>query len=383
VISSACKPEFRPLTALAVLFVLLLSIAPLAAEEKTEWSPVTPEPDDWDWIQLVSGEWLKGEIIEMYDDVMLFDSDELDEQSIDFVDIVTVRSGGTMRLMFLGQEITTGQLLIEGDNVRVFGDEGGTFKKSDVVTIAAGAPKEINFWAMKVGLGLNIRTGNTEQTDWNLNARFQRRTAKNRITIDYLGAYSEVTQLIDPTDPTLGTERRQTANNHRASAGWNKFISDRFFVSPIFAEWYRDPFQNIDARWTVGVGAGYDIIDTPKTGLSIEGGPAYQSSQFSSVDLDTGSDSESTPAFVLDTNFDKELSGWMDFIWTYRFQIVNDESGSYNHHMVTSFETEITSLLDFDVSWVWDRIEDPRQNQDGTTPKSDDNRFIVGLSFDW
>lgn len=375
-ISAGSKPEFRPLSVLAVLFALLLTIVPLAAAEKTEWSPVTPNPDDWDWIQLVSGEWLKGEIIEMYDDVMIFDSDKLDEQSIDFVDIVTVRSGGTMRIMFLGQVVATGQLLIEGENVRIFGDEGGTFKKTEVVTIAAGEPKEINFWAMKVGLGVNIRTGNTEQTDFNLNAQFQRRTVKNRVNIDYLGNFSEV------TDP-LTDVSSQTANNHRASAGWNKFISDRFFVSPIFAEWYRDPFQNIDARWTVGVGAGYDIIDTPKTELSINGGPAYQSNEFSSVDPITGSDSASTPAFVLDTKFDKELSGWVDFIWTYRFQIINEESGRYNHHMVTSFETELTKLLDFDVSWVWDRIQNPRPNQDGSIPKSDDIRFIVALAFDW
>lgn len=375
-ISLRSKPELRPLTVWTVLFALLVLTAPLAAQETTEWAPEEPKPDDWDWVMLVSGEWLKGEIIEMYEDSMTFDSDELDELSLDFGDITTVRSGGTMRLLLLGQKVYTGRLLIEGENVRVFGDEGGTFKKSQIISIAAGEPKEINFWAMKVGLGLNIRTGNTEQSDFNINARFQRRTVKNRIDVDYIANYSRVT---DPaTDNTS-----DTANNQRASAGWDKFITDRFYVSPIFGEWYRDPFQNISTRWTFGVGAGYDIIDTSKTTLTLSGGPGYQTSRFTSVDPVTGSNSEDTPAFLLNTVFDKELTGWIDFIWKYRFQIVNEESGTYNHHMETILETELTSLLDLDVSWVWDRIEDPRPNQDLTIPEQDDHRFIVSLAFDW
>ena len=86
---------------------------------------------------------------------------------------------------------------------------------------------------------------------------------------------------------------------------------------------------------------------------------------------------------MLNTKFDKELTGWMDFIWVYNFQIVNEESGTYNHHMMTSLETELTSLLDFDVSWVWDRIEDPQPDASGFVPQSNDNKFIVALSFDW
>jgi len=373
---------------IATLFALLLSVAflnPATAEEAESWAPEPPEADKWDWIQLVSGEWLKGEIVAMYDDSMEFDSDELNMLNLDFGDIISVRSGGTMRLMLLGQETATGQLLIEGDRVQVFGDEGGKFTKSQIVTIAAGAPKEINYWSMKVGLGFNVRTGNTEQTDFNLNANFMRRTVKNRIAIDYLGAFSQVDQLVDSTDPSLGTESVETANNHRANAGWDKFLTDRFYVTPLFAEWFKDPFQNISSRWTAGVGAGYDIIDTAKTGLSLTGGPAYQSSKFVSIDATdpTAKETETTPAFVLSTNFDKELNKSVDFVWTYRFQIVNQESGSYNHHMLTSIETELTSLLDFDVTWVWDRIKDPQADAAGIGPLSDDHRFIVALSFDF
>jgi len=38
----------------------------------------------------------------------------------------------------------------------------------------------------------------------------------------------------------------------------------------------------------------------------------------------------------------------------YRFFIVNEESGSYTHHLVTGFEFDLIGDLDFDVTWVWD-----------------------------
>ena len=368
--------------AFAVLLVVLASIAPLSAEEKKDWEPDPPMPDEWDWVQLVSGEWLKGEIVAMYDGTMEFDSDELDMLELDFGDIIQIRSGGIMRVMFLGQITATGKLLVEGDKVRILGDEEQVFDRADVVTVAAGEPKESNYWSSKVSLGINIRSGNTNQKDANLSARFQRRTVKNRINIDYLGNYSLVETALDPTDPNSPTSEEPTANNHRASTSWDKFITDRFYVKPIFGEYFRDPFQNIGSRVTLGVGAGYDIIDTSKTDLTVSGGPAYQSTSFDSV-VPPENDSETTPAFVLATAFDKELTGWMDFVWLYSFQIVNEESGSYNHHMETRFETELTSMLDFDISWVWDRIKDPRANADGIVPKSDDTRFIVALGFDW
>jgi hypothetical protein len=86
---------------------------------------------------------------------------------------------------------------------------------------------------------------------------------------------------------------------------------------------------------------------------------------------------------VFSTNADWDITKWMEFDGTYRFQVVNEESGRYNHHILISFETEITGLIDFDISWIWDRIENPQPRSDGSNPKSDDFRTTVGLTFDF
>ena len=63
--------------------------------------------------------------------------------------------------------------------------------------------------------------------------------------------------------------------------------------------------------------------------------------------------------------------------------ITGEEAGRYIHHFVTGFDVDLTSLLDFNFSFVWDRIQEPRQNSDGTFPEQDDYRFILGLGFDF
>jgi hypothetical protein len=86
---------------------------------------------------------------------------------------------------------------------------------------------------------------------------------------------------------------------------------------------------------------------------------------------------------VAGTLFHTELTRTVDFDFNYSFQIVNEESGTYSHHFVPSFEIDLTDdWLDFRVSFVWDRIQDPQPNADGTVPKQDDFYLILSLGLD-
>jgi hypothetical protein len=45
-------------------------------------------------------------------------------------------------------------------------------------------------------------------------------------------------------------------------------------------------------------------------------------------------------------------------------------------------ETELTTWLDVDLSFVWDRLQNPTPESDGTVPKQDDFYVILGLGID-
>ena len=363
--------QSRILACFAIIFAtVIFSAGPTFAEEgEKDWQPPPPMPDEWDWIQLTSGEWLKGEIIAMYDENLEFDSDELDEMTLDWGDIQEIRSGGTMQIGFLKDVVATGKLFVDGDIVRVMGEEDQSFPRSDLLTITADTPKEINHWAGKITLGANIREGNTEQVEISSKASIKRRTPKNRVNFDYLGNFNRTFDEV-------------AADNQRINAGWNRYFSKRFFWTPAYGEYYRDPFQNIASRWTLGMGLGYTMIDTKKIDWEVNGGLAYRTTQFDDV-LEGESESANTPALVFGTIYDHELTKSIDFIFDYRFYIVNEESGTYTHHMLTGLEFELTSLFDFDITLVWDRIQDPREASDGIFPEQDDFRLTFGLGIDF
>jgi hypothetical protein len=334
------------------------------------WEPPPPPPDEFDWIQLTSGEWLKGEFKVLYEKKLEFDSDELDLLKFDWEDVKQVRGARIFAVRLVGPITVKGLLQVTEDKVYVtVGEERREFERDQLVTIAPGAPREIDYWSAKVSLGANISRGNVQQTQYSAIGNIKRRTSATRFVTDYLGNFTR-------------TEGVQTVNNQRLNTYFDIFKTRKYFFRPFFGEYFRDPIKNIDSRVTLGAGMGYHIIDTSKTEWDVAGGPAYQRTRFESVE--PGQDSgESTPAFVAGTHFNRDLTEDVEFDFRYDFQILNKESGTYAHHFVAALETELTGWLDFDISFVWDRTEDPTPEADGTVPKSDDFYLIFSLGIDF
>jgi len=358
----------RPARRLAQVSLAVLAV--LAWPAHADWAPPPPMPDEFDWVQLVSGEWLKGEIRGMYRDSMEFDSEELDLLSLDLEDITEIRSAQRLATRFSGDRIVSGKLLVQGNDVTVIdGESRERFVRADLLTISRAAKSRRDYWSGDITLGGLFRSGNTDQTELSTSVNLKRRTVESRITLDYLANFTR----------NNGVE---SANNHRLKLDWDRFMSDRFFIRPLFGEWYRDPFLNIDARFTGGTGAGYQLIDSKKTEWSVFAGPSRQATRY--VDVEEGaSDTESSWALSIGTDYETELTKWLDFTYNYSAQITSEAAGKYNHHMVGTLEFDLIGSLELDVSLVWDRIESPKPNADGTIPEKDDYRLILGLGYDF
>lgn len=339
--------------------------------EKTfQWETSKPTVLDFDWVQLVSGEWLKGEIKGLYKDSLEFDSDKLDLLTLDWEDVryVETHIPGSANIEGIGT--VYGFFEINQNNIIVTnGDDVKEYDRSSLVSFITGGEEESDYWSAKITLGLIVRSGNTDQVDYNAKANVKRQTSFSRIIADYIGNISN-------------TQDVETINNHRLSATHDIFKTRHFFMRPIFGEYYKDPFSNIDSRVTVGTGAGYTIIDTKRTDWDIAGGPAFQATRFVSVEPGENI-KETTLAMVLGTDYEIELTKKLDFIYNYNTTWGNKASGGYTHHMVTTFESEIIGSFDFDISFVWDHISNPTTADDGTTPLKDDYRLTLGVSYEY
>jgi putative salt-induced outer membrane protein YdiY len=377
------KQRFRQfIPVLACLLFINVSVAQDVATEPSgeqaqeymketfTWETSKPTVTDFDWIQLNSGEWLKGEIKGMFKDSLEFDSDELDLLSLDWSDVKYAETHIPGSAYIEGHGKVYGYFEINKKKIIVTnGGEPKEYDRSKLVSFITGGEEESDYWSAKFSLGLIVRSGNTDQVDYNAKLSLKRQTSFSRLNVDYVGNISN-------------TQDVETINNHRITANADRFKTRYFFWRPLFGEYYKDKFSNIDARITVGAGLGYTIIDSSRIEWQVSGGPGYQETRFISVQPGENI-KKSTPALVLGTIFDFEVTKTIDFIFDYNMTWVDSASGGYTHHMVTTFESEITGSLDFDVSFIWDHISKPTASADGTIPFSDDYRMTVGISYEY
>ena len=347
------------------------------ANAQAAWDEFVPPPDDkYDWIQLTSDEWLKGELKVMYNFELEFDSDEMDLQKFDWEDVKQVRSSGYQSVRIepadgVGQPTTAiGKLHIIANKVIVSsGDQVLEFDRDRVVSIAKGSTKLADLWTGKLSLGINARSGNSDLVDSNITFNARRRTAASRVVIDYAGNYSKA-------------EGIETSNNHRLASHYDQFKTSRYFWRPIFGEYYRDTFKNINNQLTLGTAFGYHIIRTSKTEWEVTGGVGVLYKQYVSVEV--GQDSENTsPSLGLGTRYETDITSWLEYFFDFSFQVVDKESGSYIHHLITTLESDLISDLELDISLVWDRVQNPQPESDGTEPKKDDFQLILGIGYEF
>jgi putative salt-induced outer membrane protein YdiY len=337
----------------------------------TDWLPRPPPPDDrFDWVELKSGEWLKGRIKSMQDEKLEFDSEELDIRVFDWKDIRTVRSPRLHSVRFETKANADGSLVITTNRVEVISNNiTNTYSREELLAITPTGARESSKWTAKVIAGMNFRSGNTKEVEYNAHATIERRTPSTRFTLDYLGNFGSINDV-------------ETENNQRTQARFDYFLSRRLFVRLPDVEYYRDPLQNLDHRLTLGGGVGYDLVHNRRVEWNVSVGPAWQRNQFDSVPPGESSTRDSLAA-VFGTRFDVELTKRIDLILEYRAQLAGRESGDNMHHAVASLEFEIHKRLNLDISFSWDRIGNPKTEANGTTPSADDFRVSTGLGVDF
>ena len=328
------------------------------------WQPPGIGQDGSDWIQLKSGEWLKGHLHYIQERKVEFDSDELKDLSLDLKNVRQVYPAKPLFIKFEGRDKIYGTVVISNDVVQVLGPEQVSLPRDQLTGITPGGKREIDFWSAKASIGLNFQSGNTRQATESASAEVARRTPATVIQVNYLGNFSEVNGI-------------QNANNHRVNEIYDIRLSHDWFLRPLQFEWYRDQVANISRRLTPGLGVGYYIFDRPGLEWQVSGGPSYQYTKFETVEAGQ-SDSASTVAAYVQSSFKADITPRLKFIQTFGATLTSQDAGLYTHHAVSTLEFEIKRHLDLNVSFVWDYLQDPKTDSSGVVPQHSDYRLIVG-----
>lgn len=354
-----------PVTPVAVTNLPVASTnASESPNRRLDWRPPAVGKDGADWIQLKSGEWLRGELRFIQQKHVEFDSDELDELDLKLKDVRQVYTARPVYTKFHDSQSFYGTVVISNAEVRISGAAVPDYSRDELTGVTPGGEHEFNFWSGEATLGVNFQSGNTKQATLSASGELARRTPDTRFLLTYLGNYSEVNDS-------------ESANNHRLNSTFDIWLNRHWFIRPALAEGYHDPQANISLRLMGGAGGGYEIFDSDDLEWSVSAAPSYQYTRFHTVEPGS-SDYATTPAGVLQSSFKADITSRLTFRQNFQSVFTDREAGLYTHHAVTSLEFEIKRHLDLDVSFVWDYLERPQPKSDGTIPFKNDYFLIVG-----
>ncbi len=361
---------------IASAFILASTFAS-ANQEPEKWQTPTPIfKQDFDWVKLTSDEWLKGDIVSMYDEKLEFDSDELDLQTIDWEDVAELRSKELQSIRMYDGTIAEGYIVIKDGQLTLVKDGVSTpYELSNLLSIASSAQNEIDLWDGYINVGVNLREGNTVQVDYTLAAGVQRRSASSRFKADFTSDYSRY------EDQDTG-ETKVTADSQRLTSSYDWFFSPKIYLRPVDFEYIADEFLNLDYRVRYGIAAGYHIIDNSRTTWDVNAGPSYQKSKFLDVQ-DGESDSEDSFGIMLGTDFTYEVTSDIDYDASYTIQMIDDASGGNIHHFETGLEIDLANDFDLDLTFYADRTDNPKADSDNNIPEKNDFRLVVSLGYDF
>ena len=360
-----------------LLCALFLGLTLIGGSAFADDGPPLPPLEDegggtrsWDWVQLKSGEWLKGKITRMYDEKLFFDSDEFDDVSVDWGDVASLIPAGPVICRFEGRRTVTGELLMRAGHVRIkTGSRVIEARREEVLSMLPGTGTGADFWSGRASLSLSTRSGNTRQTDLTIRGETMRQTSLTRFKASYTGEFSSVSN-------------DATANSHRVPASFDVFLTGRFFVTVPTAQFFTDRFQNIQSRLSAGVGAGYEIIDIPTVLWDVSAGVGYQNTIYESVAVGADS-SENDTTVGVGTKVEFDLPRGIEWDNSYKVQLVVSDIGKTNHHAESILSFDIWGPLEFDLSFLFDRVEDPVPDAEGVSPESNDYRLTAGLALDF
>lgn len=342
------------------------SVTATTSTNSASWTPPGVGHDGSDWVQLKSGEWLRGDLKYIQNKEVEFASDELDQQTLKLKDVSKVYTAHRVFTQFEDRQPVYGIVVISNELVMVNGAEPLNLHRDMLIGITpSGGKSGIRNWSGDFSLGLSLQSGNNEQITMSTSAELARRTPNTTLLMDYLGNYSQVNNV-------------QSANNERVNLSYDIRLNQDWFLRPVQLEYYHDSLANISYRLTGSMSAGYYIFDRSGLEWTVSAGPGYQYTRFSTVQADD-TDSASTPAAVLSSNFKEDITQRLTFKQSWQSIFTKEQAGQYTHHAVTTLEFEIKKHLNLDVSFVWDYIQNPQTRSDGAIPQKSDYYLTVGF----
>ena len=225
-------------------------------------------PAHADEVLLTNGDRLTGQVVKMEDGVLSLKTTYGGEIKIAWGEVQSIKTDKPITLKVPGKSNgIVSDFLIGGYDFL----EVNALSPNNPVPLADVKGINIGFaqYRGNFTLGGNNTSGNTNTKAVNGAVRLTVRADRHRLFLEATYNYGEA-------------DDRLTARNSMAQAKYDYFISKKVFLDA-FGLWEKDTFQNLQLRYTLGSGIGYQFFDTDRTSLSISMGPSYVNEHYTTI----------------------------------------------------------------------------------------------------
>jgi len=235
---------------------------------------------------------------------------------------------------------------------------------ADIVAVNPPA-RPIPKWTGQISAGFTETTGNTRNETSSLNISAVRRSENDRITLNM--------DLAKGRQENPATGVKTTSEDWwRSRAKYDYFLSKKWYAYGD-GRYEKDAIAKLDRRVLIGGGAGYQVIETPRTKLAAEAGVASRYEKFNNI-----AGGESATSIQLGYNFDRKLTSTLEFLNDSSYYPNTEEFSDFYLTSTAELRAHFTKQMfgNFKVIFNYDKTPAPGQ---GDT----DVKYMlgVGLSF--
>ena len=314
-----------------------------------------------DEIVLKNGDKLTGTVKAMENGKLVFHTSYAGDITIDWSNVKSMKTDTSAALLLRDGTLIRGAL-VSGPGDKVVVNTGSSLGSpplnlAEVIAInPKSLPQEVKLTG-HANVSMVARSGNTNNSAFNLAGEVQARTNKNRYT---LGA--EFNREED--------EGKRTVNNGLAYAKYDHFLTKKlfFYANTVFE---KDKMADLSLRSSLGVGIGYQVWESHKTNLSLEAGLSYVNE-----DYEVGDDNNYA-AFRWAVNYDRYI--WNDFLQFFHFHegmIGLEDTSDITLRTRTGFRMPIKNGFTAVAQYNWDWDNTPAPGNDSV-----DEALIFGLGY--
>jgi putative salt-induced outer membrane protein YdiY len=318
-----------------------------------------------DVIVFKNGDQLQGTIVSMVDGVLSIDSAIAGRVQVPMSLVTTFRTEAPAQVV-LDDGTTVQQKIEQGEPGEIAVAPGGTLvpQELEVEKIRKINPPPEGLWSGQAKGSVDINSGNTEKEEYDAELAVSRETSKN--LVKFWAVY-------EGDKSGQGSEEITTKREMHYGARYQQVLTPRNF-------WYtqsvvdREAQANLDLRLRLSGGLGRRLVDTEKWQLTVEGGPAWISENFS----DGATDDQSYLAGRLAWNALRRINPRLELFHTADWYPSLESSKDHLIEFTGGARTRLTQRLSLEGKVIWDYDTTPSEERE-----RQDTEYLLSLLVDF